>query len=145
PQIVQDKLGSCPICGMDLVPSDTLTSSDSSIVLSQSQIRLANITSAPVTYDDVVLTTIATGKIMVNEEQTEVLSSRVSGRIEKLFVKETGKQVHKEEALYEIYSEQLQTLQQEYLLALRQWEELKLPRYESFVSSTERKLTLLGM
>jgi Cu(I)/Ag(I) efflux system membrane fusion protein len=145
PQIVQDKPGTCPICGMDLVLKSGLASSDSSITLNESQIKLANITTASVEYSDIGLTTIVTGKIMVNEDQTEIVSSRVPGRVEKLFFKETGRSVSKGQPLYEIYSEQLQTLQQEYLLALRQYEELKQSRYESFVKSAEKKLILLGM
>lgn len=144
PQIVQDKPGTCPICGMDLVLASTI-SGDSSITLSESQIKLANITTAPATYSDIGVTTIVTGKIKVNEDQTEVVSTRVPGRLDKLFFKETGKSVAKGQPLYEIYSEQLQTLQQEYLLAVRQYEELKQQRYETFVKSSERKLNLLGM
>jgi len=145
PQIVQDGPGTCPICGMDLVLSSTMTASDSSIVLNGSQIKLANITTAVAELSDIGLTTIVNGKIVVNEDQTEIVSSRVQGRVEKLFYKETGRSVGKGQPLYEIYSEQLQTLQQEYLLALKQFEELKYQRYESFVKSAEKKLILLGM
>ena len=145
PQIVQDKPGTCPICGMDLVLMSEMAVADSSITLNESQIKLANITTTPAELGDISLTTIVTGKIMVNEDQTEIVSSRVQGRLEKLFFKETGRSVAKGEPLYEIYSEQLQTLQQEYLLALRQWEELKQQRYESFVKSSEKKLILFGM
>jgi Cu(I)/Ag(I) efflux system membrane fusion protein len=145
PQIVREKPGTCPICGMDLVLISKVQLSDSSITLNASRIKLANITTSPAEFTDIGLTTIVTGKIVVNEDQTEMVSSRVQGRIEKLFIKETGKPVAKGQPLYEIYSEQLQTLQQEYLLALRQFEELKQPRYESFVKSSEKKLILLGM
>ena len=145
PQIVQDKPGTCPICGMDLVLMSTVTASDSSITLNESQIKLANITTEQASYSDIGLTTIITGKIMVNEDQTEIVSSRVAGRIEKLFFKEMGRSALKGEPLYEIYSEQLQTLQQEYLLALRQFEGMKQQRYESFLKSSEKKLILLGM
>lgn len=144
PQIIQDKPGTCPICGMDLVLASN-TQSDSSITLNESQIKLANITTAPASYSDIGVTTIVTGKIKVNEDQTEVVSTRVQGRLDRLFFKETGKSVMKGQPLYEIYSEELQTLQQEYLLALRQYEELKQQRYETFVKSAERKLNLLGM
>src|ERR1041385_8423052 len=95
PQIVQDKPGTCPICGMDLVLSSTITAADSSITLNESQIKLANITTAAAEYSDIGLSTIVNGKIMVNEDQTEIVSSRVQGRLEKLFFKETGRAVIK--------------------------------------------------
>jgi membrane fusion protein, copper/silver efflux system len=69
----------------------------------------------------------------------------VQGRIEKLYFKEVGQRIMQGQALYEMYSEPLLTLQQEYLLALRQWEELKEQRYESFLNASEKKLTLFGM
>jgi len=145
PQIVQDKPGSCPICGMDLVPVNASAGSDGSIMLGESQIKLANITTTLTRFESMGENTILTGRLMVNEEQTEVVSSRVQGRIEKLYVKEVGQKVMQGQALYHIYSEPLLTLQQEYFLALRQFEELKEKRYESFLKAAEKKLILFGM
>jgi Cu(I)/Ag(I) efflux system membrane fusion protein len=144
PQIIQDKPGTCPICFMDLVKVGT-TGDDGSIRLNGSQIKLANISTAPVVKKEMEIKTILNGKIAVDEEQTETISCRVVGRIEKLFFKEIGQQVVKGEPLYEIYSEQLLTLQQEFLMAQRQVEELNEKRYESFLRSSERKLLLFGM
>jgi Cu(I)/Ag(I) efflux system membrane fusion protein len=144
PEIIQDKPGTCPICFMDLVKVGT-TVDDGSIRLNESQIKSANISTATVVKKEMEIKTILSGKIAVDEEQTEVISSRVEGRIEKLFFKEIGQPVVKGEPLYEIYSEQLLTLQQEFLMAQRQLEELKEKRYESFLKSSEKKLLLFGM
>ena len=145
PQVVRDHPGKCPICGMDLVPMNASGNKDGSILLSQSQIRLGNITTRLVRYEDFGSTIILNGKLMVNEEQTEVISSRAQGRIEKLYFKESGHRIEQGQPLYEIYSEQLFTLQQEYLLALKQYEELGQQRYESFIKAAEKKLLLFGM
>jgi Cu(I)/Ag(I) efflux system membrane fusion protein len=144
PEIIRDKPGTCPICFMDLVKVG-VAENDGSIVLDESQIKLANIFTAPVVKKEMEIRTILNGRIVVNEEETEVISSRVQGRIERLFFKEVGQQVGQGEPLYEIYSEQLLTLQQEFLLAQRQVEELKEMRYESFLASSEKKLLLFGM
>ncbi len=145
PQVIQDKPGTCPICGMDLVKKDVSTGGGGSIMLSESQIKLANISTMLTRFENMGENTIMTGKLVVNEDQTEVISSRVQGRVEKLYFKEVGQRVMKGEKLYELYSEQLLTLQQEYFLALRQFEELKESRYESFLSASEKKLLLFGM
>ncbi len=145
PQVIQDKPGTCPICGMDLVKMSASTAANGSIMLTESQIKLANITTTFTRMEEMGENSILTGKLMVNEEATEIVSSRVQGRIEKLFFKEVGQRVNKGQALYEVYSESLLTLQQEYLLAIHQLEELKTPRYESFVTSSEKKLILFGM
>jgi Cu(I)/Ag(I) efflux system membrane fusion protein len=143
PQIVRDKPGTCPICGMDLVKMTD--HGEDAVMLTESQIKLANITTTLTRFEDMGEQTILEGKLMVNEDQTAVVSSRVQGRIEKLFVKEAGQRVLQGQELYVVYSETLLTLQSEYLLALRQMEELKDPRYESFLKASEKKLVLYGM
>lgn len=144
PEIVQDKPGTCPICFMDLVKVGAV-GDDGLLTLSESQIKLANISTIPVEKKEMEIKTILNGKVVVNEEETEVISSRVQGRIERLFFKEVGQRVLQGEPLYEIYSEQLLTLQQEFLLAQRQAEELNEKRYESFLISARKKLLLFGM
>lgn len=144
PEIIRDKPGTCPICFMDLVKVGA-TGDDGTLVLNESQIKLANISAALVLKKEMEIKTILNGKIAVNEEETDIISSRVQGRIERLFFKEVGQPVKQGEPLYEIYSEQLLTLQQEFLLAQRQAEELKESRYESFLASARKKLFLFGM
>ena len=146
PQIVAEKPGTCPICAMDLVPLKH-NGSGSGIMLSDSQIKLANITTTLVRYEDINNTTNLTGKLTINEEQTELVSSRVSGRIEKLAIKEVGQHVSQGQVLYEIYSEQLLTLEMEYLLASQQAQELgrQEKRYEEFLDAAEKKLILFGL
>ena len=145
PQIVRDHPGKCPICGMDLVPMNSSDRKDGSIMLSESQIKLGNISTTLTQYQDFGSTIILNGRLMVNEEQTEVISSRAKGRIERLYVKESGDRIEQGQPLYEIYSEQLLTLQQEYLLALKQYEDLGRERYESFLKAAEKKLLLFGV
>ena len=120
---------------------------NNSLMLNESQIKLANITTQKVTMKSVGQTQLLNGVLAVDEENSQVISSRIPGRIEKLFSKETGKPIRKGEPLYEIYSEELLTLQQEFLLAKEQFESLgkKESRYESFYKTAERKLLLYGM
>lgn len=116
------------------------------IMLTNSQVRLANITTERVSLQSLDPTVVLNGRLVKNEDLTEIISSRVKGRIEKLFVKETGKAVGKGEPLYEIYSEMLLTLQKEYLLAKEQSDAFAgADRYASFLKSSEKKLLLYGM
>ncbi len=118
-----------------------------SLMLTDSQVKLANITTQKVSMKPVGQTQLLNGVLAVDEENSQVISSRISGRIEKLFSKETGKPIRQGEQLYEIYSEELLTLQREFLLAKEQFESLgrQEPRYESFYKTAERKLLLYGM
>lgn len=144
PQIVQDKPGTCPICKMDLVPVKN-TASDASLMLNDSQIQLANVTTMKVGAGSFSTAKILNGRLVTNPEQTEIISSRVAGRVEQLYVKETGRRITKGEAILQIYSEQLQVLQQDYLLQLRQVAAFPGEKiYQSLRDAAKNKLKLFG-
>lgn len=148
PTVVSDKPGKCPVCGMDLVKGDKSTSTGSNdLMLTDSQIKLANITTQKVSKKAIGQTVAINGRFALNEQNSEAISSRAAGRIEKLFIKETGQQVKQGEPLYVLYSETLLTLQQEYLLAKEQYESIGQTekRYKSFLESAEKKLLLYGL
>lgn len=147
PNVVQDGPGTCPVCGMDLVPLTGKSGGDNSLMLTDSQIKLANVTTQKVSVRPIGQTLVVNARLMIDEEKTTSISSRTSGRIEKLFFKETGRVVKQGEPLYEIYSETLLTLQREYLLALEQYETLghAEKRYEGFLKAAESKLLLYGL
>ncbi|HSB92150.1 MAG TPA: efflux RND transporter periplasmic adaptor subunit [Flavitalea sp.] len=148
PEVAQDKPGKCPVCGMDLVLKTVPTNnSTNSLMLNESQMRLANITTQKVSYQSLGQTSVINGKLITNEEQAQIISSRAAGRIEKLYVKETGVQVRKGEPLYELYSENILALGREYLLAKEQADKLGKvePRYYSFLKAAESKLILYGL
>ena len=144
PQIIQEKPGVCPICSMVLVKLN-MTTSRNTIRLTETQLKLANITTTLVRLQNIGSNTILTGKLKFDETQTEVISSRVQGRIETLFVQEIGQHIVKGQALYQLYSDQLFTLQHDYILALNQLDVTKDDRYQTFATSSEKKLLLLGM
>ncbi|MBC8053892.1 MAG: efflux RND transporter periplasmic adaptor subunit [Sphingobacteriaceae bacterium] len=145
PQIVQDKPGTCPICKMDLVLVTDKSKDAASLMLSESQIQLANIRTLKVGEGSFNTSKVLNGRIVINPEQTEIISSRVAGRIEQLFIKETGRQLAKGEPVLQIYSEQLQVLQQDYLLQLRQVAAFPSEKiYQSLRNSAKSKLKLFG-
>jgi len=147
PDVVRDAPGQCPICGMDLVRVNTAESGSMDLMLSESQMRLANITTQKVSMRPVGQTVAVNARLLENQELTAVVSSRAAGRIEKLYVKETGRMIQQGEPLYDLYSETLLTLQNEYLLARQQFETLggTEKRYASFLKAAERKLLLYGL
>ncbi len=65
------------------------------------------------------------GRVDFNEERLARLHPKTSGWIEKLFVDETGKRVNKDTILLGIYSPELVAAQQEYLVALDNWEAVR--------------------
>jgi Cu(I)/Ag(I) efflux system membrane fusion protein len=144
PQIVNNGPGTCPICKMDLVPVNS-AGGKNELSLSESQIQLANIHTMVINRTDFSTSKVLNGRLIVDPEQTEVISSRYAGRIEKLFVKEMGRSVSKGQPIFQIYSEELQTLQQDYLLQLKQvaaFPEEKI--YQSMREAAKNKLRLFG-
>jgi membrane fusion protein, copper/silver efflux system len=148
PNVLQEGPGKCPVCGMDLVlKTANTTAGTDDLMLSDSQIKLANITTQQVSVQPIGQTVVVNGKLVKNEELSQVVSSRAAGRIEKLFVKETGRTIQKGAPLYELYSETLLTLQREFLLAKEQYDALGSTetRYKSFLDAARRKLMLYGL
>jgi Cu(I)/Ag(I) efflux system membrane fusion protein len=147
PQVVSDKPGTCPICGMDLVKVNNTKSSGNGLMLNDNEIRLANITTQKAIKKSIGQTVTINARLTVDAQKSEVISSRAAGRIEKLFIKETGQPVRKGQPLYTLYSETLLTLQQEYLLAKEQFDALGKTekRLKSFLDASEKKLLLYGL
>lgn len=119
PQIIRDEPGTCPICGMDLVPFDKSNVSNF-LTLSVPQQALSNIITDTIRAGSFTSSKRLNGRLMVDPSQSEFISSRVAGRIEALYVRQTGVPVRKGQPLYKIYSEQLAALQQEYLVTVAQ-------------------------
>lgn len=113
------------------------------LMLSDQQMRLANITTQKIVQGRMGEAVSLNGRLTVNEQQSLTISSRAAGRIERLFIKETGKTINKGQPLYELYSETLLALQQEYLLVKEQNDEPK--GHISFLDAAERKLLLYGL
>jgi len=147
PSVIQEGPGKCPICNMDLVIKSQSSGESNDLMLNESQIRLANITTQKVTLQSVGQTVVINSRLVVDQDYSEAITSRAAGRVERLFFKEIGRVVKKGEPLYELYSETLLTLQKEYLLAKDQYETLGKTetRYESFLKASEKKLLLYGL
>ncbi len=81
----------------------------------------------------------ANGYIAVDERRDNKISARFSGRIEKLFVKYNFQYVKKGEKIMDIYSSELNTIQEELLFLLKSKSE------EDLVKKAKEKLLLMGI
>jgi Cu(I)/Ag(I) efflux system membrane fusion protein len=123
PQIMEKKPGNCPICKMELTKV-TVDKNSTSIKLSDEQIELANIQLGKVEEGWTGEEKVLNGLVVANGNNKITISSRVSGRIEKLYFKNPGDRIREGDVLYEIYSEELLTAYKEYLLALEKEKQL---------------------
>lgn len=168
PQIVRDEPGKCPICSMDLVkavrpaaPTPAVPGAPAAtpagqkiaakpaaeVTLSGQQMQLAGLCVATLGAADQPARTVLTGTLTADANQTRTVSSRVSGRVERLFVRQTGEPIRRGAPLVSIYSEELQALQQEYLLSLAQQRVVgeTVNQYGRLVASARQRLRLLGL
>lgn len=147
PQVLKDQPGDCPICGMTLVPVEHSASKSISLKLTEAQMELANITTMIVGNRSAGQIRVINGRLSSDELHKDIISARVAGRIEKLMVKQTGVRINKGQPLYELYSDDLLTLEKEYLLALDQYQALgnQNEHFVSFFKAAKKKLLLYGL
>ncbi|MES2397499.1 MAG: efflux RND transporter periplasmic adaptor subunit [Bacteroidota bacterium] len=148
PQVVESKPGNCPICKMPLTEvKKGQMQGENELQLSDQQIQLGNITTDSLKEhllgDDILLT----GIVNANENTLVSISSRVMGRIEKLYFKTTGDIISKGQPLYEIYSEDLNIIIKEMFLAAEKKRSLKGNEidYDKILQSARNKLLLYGL
>lgn len=141
-QIISDKPGKCSICGMDLVATAT-----GPLMISKTQERLANVRVRRANAAGMADGSLINARIVADEEQRLTISSRVEGRIEQLFVKETGRAVKPGQPLYSVYSEPLNAAVQEYLILKEQSARLGSQRnhYVQLLNAAENKLLRYGL
>ena len=122
PQVIQDHPGNCPICGMKLMPilksQAGAASNVSEIAASPGMIQNMNIRTATVRRGPLRKTIRATGIIEHSEAATTQITTKFKGWVEKLYVSTTGQRVEEGEPLFEIYSPELYSAQNEFVLAL---------------------------
>lgn len=143
PEIINEGPGICPICKMDLVPMQS-TGKDAgridtleTLVKPTNQFVVSDIATIKPEKGSKVQDIIVRGIINYNMNGQNSVSSRVNGRIEKLYVKYNYQPVSKGQKLMDVYSPDLASAQQE-LLFLKNSNELVL------LEQAKKKLRLLG-
>ncbi len=145
PQIVRDAPGNCPICGMVLVKKVTDTKKITEIAL-ESLLKPTNefiVSAIPVIAIQkkaVQMEFKALGNIAYDTREVGSISSRVAGRIEKLYVRYRFQQINKGQHILDIYSPELLTAQQNLLFLLKND-----AGNASFIQAAKDRLLLLGM
>jgi Cu(I)/Ag(I) efflux system membrane fusion protein len=137
PQIVMDKPGECPICGMKLVPMEESSPAAAAkaapataagpegpeglavVTIDARKQQLLGLKTAVVKRAPFETSIRTTGRIAADERRVHHVHTRYEGFVEHVTADFTGKFVTRGEALAFIYSPELYATQQEYLLALK--------------------------
>src|SRR4030095_3279300 len=164
PQIISDRPGTCPICGMDLVKKTELTAIEEHL---EHDTTLAGLNEVKLSPSQQVLANVQTGKaklmqfsgernfngyVKINEKNFAHISTAISGKIVSMFVNFEGQYVSKGQAVLEIYSPELVATEKEFLLALNNLRQIQksnnitaIEHAESLVESSRTRLTYWEM
>lgn len=115
--------------GMDYIPvyegDDEDAGLPAAVRLSPQKVQLLGVRTEPVQLRALQRTVRAVGTVQPNERLLYQVAPRFEGWIEKLHVNTTGEKVSPGQVLMEVYSPDLLTAQEEYLIALRGAAELR--------------------
>jgi len=158
PSVRMDKPGKCPICAMDLVPvyekgaGAEEAGALATIELSERARKLAQVKTDIIGFKSLTKDIYTVGLIEYDERLKAMVSAWIPGRIDKLFVDFTGTQVVKGESVVWIYSPDLVSTQEEYLLALETLEKVTESPFDevvngakSLIEASKRRLLWWGV
>jgi len=146
PQVRLPRPGSCPICGMKLIPTSKLTAKKGD------GNQYAGLETQAILRRELFKEIQTVGKIDYNESRVEFISARIAGRVDRLYVDFTGIEVKENDHLVDLYSPELYSAQAELIQALEASEantkgsERLINRFaEANLLATREKLRLWGL
>ncbi len=145
PEIIRDKPGDCPVCGMTLVKKEPDAKKIEEVEL-ESLLKPTNefvVSSVPVIVMQKKQEQIemeALGNITYDTREVGNISSRVSGRIEKLYIRYRYQNIKKGQKVFDIYSPELMTAQQNLLFLLKNDAGNK-----NYIEAAKERLMIMGM
>jgi Cu(I)/Ag(I) efflux system membrane fusion protein len=146
PSVQAEEAGTCPICGMQLVPVTREEVETGVLFIDEERRQKIGVRTGTVTRRPVSMTVRTVGQIDYDERRIVDVNLKVSGWIVRLHVDETGQRVEKGETLFTLYSPELYAAQEEYLQALqsqRAARETGAPgRVDYLVQAAEKRLRL---
>jgi Cu(I)/Ag(I) efflux system membrane fusion protein len=119
PSVKQAGPGTCPICGMGLIPVAREQQEQGVVTIDEARRQLIGVRTEPVIAGPMRTTFRAVGHVTYDESALSDVNLKVRGWITKLYVSETGQRVSKGQPLFTMYSPELYAAEQDFLLGLQ--------------------------
>lgn len=145
PQIRQRKPGKCPICSMELVPVKSSSGGLRTLTIKPSVKKLMRVETVPAQRRYVSVNIRMVGKVEYDETKVSHITAWVPGRLDRLYADFTGIQVNKGDHMVYIYSEELYSIQEELIQALKFQKSGVGTGRLNLVNAAREKLRLLGL
>lgn len=150
PSVKQAEPGLCPLCNMTLTPVTFDELEGGAVLVDAVRRQEIGVKTGPVAKKPLRLEVRAVGRVAYDETRLHDVSLKLEGWVERLHVDATGNFVKKGQVLFEVYSPELYTAQQDYLLARRTRDRLSADgrtgeRMGRLVEAAEARLRLLDL
>jgi Cu(I)/Ag(I) efflux system membrane fusion protein len=116
PSVKQAAPGTCPICGMALIPVSRDQQEQGTVTIDEGRRQLIGVRTERVVLAPMRTTFSAVGRVTYDESTLSDVSLKVRGWITRLYVSETGQRVSKGQPLFSVYSPELFNAEQDFLL-----------------------------
>lgn len=116
PAVKQAGPGTCPICGMNLVPVTKEQQEQGVVMIDEARRQLIGVRTEPVVQAPMRDTFHAVGRVTYDESTLADVNLKVHGWITKLYVNQTGQRVARGQTLFTMYSPELYNAEQDFLL-----------------------------
>ncbi|MEY3499519.1 MAG: hypothetical protein RL308_1188 [Bacteroidota bacterium] len=145
PEIIRDKPGNCPICGMTLVKKITKNNSveDNSIdnLIKPTDNFIVGNYQTTKAIDTTISSEINLPGIVAYDPNSSVnIAARMNGRIERMYVNYKYQKVNKGQKLFDLYSPELLTEQQNFIYMV-----INDADNPTIINASKQKLLLYGM
>lgn len=107
PSVRQSTPGSCPICGMDLVPGNADDVHTGTVTIDATRRQQAGIRTEPAALGPFDVEVRALGQVVTDAGRRAEVTLRVDGFVESVRVAQTGQSVRAGEVLFTVYSPEL--------------------------------------
>jgi Cu(I)/Ag(I) efflux system membrane fusion protein len=140
PDVTSDQPGTCPICGMALVPvsRDATGDAEGVVLLSAAMTNNLGVRTAAARTGRVERPVATFGTVEFDERGRVEVRVRAEGYVERLAVRAEGEHVSRGQRLFEVFSPRLAAAQREYLHALQLGD-------EPLIAASESRLRALGL
>ncbi len=145
PQIIRDKPGNCPICGMQLVRKEEEGNKITGVKLESllkptNQFAVSAIPTVTIQKREEQVEIGALGNVAYDTRETGTISARTTGRIERLYVRYRYQKIVRGQKILDIYSPEVMTAEENLIFLIRND-----PGNNSLINAAKERLLLLGV
>ncbi len=151
PSVKEAAPGTCPICGMDLIPVTKEQQQAGVVMIDDARRQLIGVRTEPVVLAPMRKDFRVVGHVTYDESSLADVNLKVHGWITKLYVSESGQKVTRGQTLLSLYSPELYNAEQDFILATQGAATPSLSpgggpgRVETLARAARQRLHLLGL